>query len=64
MRIFTPARLLFTGLLTLVVLFALWLLPSKQYIFLPDNAHAVAPLVTVNGGRDPTDGGGGCLRLG
>jgi Lon-like protease len=57
-RILTPARLLFAGLLALAVVFALWLLPSKQYIFLPDNAHAVAPLVTVNGGHDPNDGGG------
>jgi Lon-like protease len=46
------------GLLLLVVAFALWLLPSKQYIFLPDSAHAVAPLVTVSGGHDPSDGGG------
>jgi PDZ domain-containing protein len=57
-RILTPVRLLFAGLLVLVVVSALWLLPSRQYIFLPDNAHAVAPLVTVRGGHDPADGGG------
>src|SRR6185295_4779812 len=32
--------------------------PSKDYIFLPDSAHPVAPLVKVSGGKDPTDGGG------
>ena len=36
----------------------LWLFPSNTYIFLPDRAHAVAPIVTVQGGKDPSDGGG------
>ena len=58
MRFLTPARLLTAGLCLLVTAFALWLLPSRQYIFLPDRAHAVAPLVKVAGGRDPSDGGG------
>ena len=31
--------------------------PSNEYIFLPDRAHPVAPLVTVQGGHDPTQGG-------
>jgi PDZ domain-containing protein len=57
-RLFTPARLLIVGLVLLVAVFALWALPSKEYIFLPDSAHAVAPLVKVTGGHDPTDGGG------
>ena len=32
--------------------------PSSDYIFLPDKAHPVAPLVNVAGGHDPSDGGG------
>jgi Lon-like protease len=36
----------------------LWLLPSDSYLFLPDKAHPVAPLVDVKGGHDPRDGGG------
>jgi PDZ domain-containing protein len=37
---------------------ALLLVPSGSYIFLPDKAHAVAPLVSVAGGKPPKDGGG------
>jgi len=40
----------------LAVVLALALLPSKQYIFLPDRAHAVAPLVDVPGGKAPASG--------
>ena len=58
MRIFTPGRLLAVGLVLFVVFFALWRFPSKEYIFLPDRAHPVAPLVSVSGGHDPNDGGG------
>jgi PDZ domain-containing protein len=57
MKIFTPARLLLGGLALLVVVLALLIVPSNEYIFLPDPAHAVAPLVTVPGGHDPTRGG-------
>jgi PDZ domain-containing protein len=55
----TPGRLAAAGaaLLGIVLLF-LWLLPSNTYIFLPDRAHPVAPIVDVQGGKDPTDGGG------
>lgn len=54
-----PSRLAFAGvaLLALVVLL-LWLVPSDEYIFLPDRARAVAPIVDVAGGMDPKDGGG------
>lgn len=48
-------------LLALVVgaaAFAVWAIPTDDYIFLPNRAHAVAPLVHVEGGRDPRDGGG------
>ena len=36
----------------------MWLLPSGDYIFLPDNARPVAPLVQVKGGKDPPGPGG------
>ncbi len=44
-------------LLVAVAALVLWLWPSGDYIFLPDKAHAVAPLVTVKGGHEPTSGG-------
>ncbi len=52
----TPGRLLAVGLVLLAVVLALALVPSQQYIFLPDRAHAVAPLVEVPGGRAPASG--------
>jgi Lon-like protease len=55
----TPARLAAAGLLLLaVVALVLWLAPSDSYIFLPDRAHPVGPLVAVPGGKPPHDGGG------
>jgi PDZ domain-containing protein len=57
-RIVTPARVLGLGLCLLVLVGALWVIPSSQYILLPDPAKPVAPLVEVAGGRDPSDGGG------
>jgi Lon-like protease len=57
-RAFTPARLLTAGLVLLAVVLALWILPSDEYIFLPDHAHPVAPLVDVQGGHDRNDPGG------
>jgi len=57
-RIFTPGRLLAVGVVLFVAFLALWRYPSNQYVFLPDPAHPVAPLVDVRGGHDPTDGGG------
>ena len=36
----------------------LLVLPSDSYIFLPDRAHPVAPLVSVKGGHDPKGLGG------
>jgi PDZ domain-containing protein len=35
----------------------LWLVPSNTYIFLPDRAHPVDPLVRVHGGHAAPDGG-------
>ena len=57
MKLFTPGRLLVAGLALLAVALALVVLPSNEYLFLPDRAHPVAPLVTVPGGHDPTRGG-------
>jgi len=56
-RLFPPARLFIAGLALLVAVLALLVLPSNEYLFLPDVAHPVAPLVTVPGGHDPTRGG-------
>jgi PDZ domain-containing protein len=56
-KLFTPARLFVAGLALLAVVLALLVFPSGEYIFLPDQAHPVAPLVTVPGGHDPTRGG-------
>jgi Lon-like protease len=56
-RRITPGRLLFAGLALVALVLALMILPSNQYVFLPDRAHPVAPLVTVKGGHDPTRGG-------
>jgi PDZ domain-containing protein len=56
-KVFTATRLFVAGLVLLAVVLALLVVPSGQYIFLPDPAHPVAPLVTVPGGHDPTRGG-------
>ena len=56
MRFFRPGRLVILGLLLLAVVAALWAYPSGEYIFLPDVAHPVAPLVTVPH-ADPPKGG-------
>jgi PDZ domain-containing protein len=53
-RTFTAWRLL--GVLAGLVLAAaiiLYLVPSNDYMLLPDPAHPVAPIVTVQGGHDP-----------
>jgi PDZ domain-containing protein len=56
-KLFTPGRLLVAGLALLAVVLALFVLPSSDYIFLPDPAHPAAPLVAVQGGHDPRHGG-------
>jgi Lon-like protease len=53
----TSGRLLALGVVLFAVALALYVVPSNQYIFLPDKAHPVAPLVTVRGGHDPAKGG-------
>jgi PDZ domain-containing protein len=51
--------LLLTGLVLLLVVGVLWVWPSDRYIFLPDVAHPVAPLVTVPAAdRAPRQPGG------
>jgi Lon-like protease len=57
-RIFTPFRLLLLALVVGAAAFAVWAIPTDDYIFLPNRAHAVAPLVDVEGGQNPRDGGG------
>jgi Lon-like protease len=56
-RVFRPGVLLALGFALLVVAVSGFVVPSNQYIFLPDKAHPVAPLVSVPGGRDPARGG-------
>ena len=56
-RLLTPGRLIAAGLVLLATVLALMIFPSDQYIFLPDAAHPVAPLVTFKGSRNPTKGG-------
>ena len=58
-RLLTPLRL--AGVLVALVLavaIVLYLVPSNDYLLLPDPAHPVAPLVDVKGGKDPTGPGG------
>jgi PDZ domain-containing protein len=58
-RRFPPARLAAIGVFLLALVgVALWLLPSDSYIFLPDRAHPVQPLVTIAGRKPPHDTGG------
>jgi PDZ domain-containing protein len=56
-RLFSPTRLVILGLLLLAVALALFIAPSNDYIFLPDQAHPVAPLVTVQGAHVPKNAG-------
>jgi Lon-like protease len=55
------APLLLSGLVLLLVTAVLWAWPSDRYIFLPDVAHPVAPLVSVppSSGKSPSDEHGG-----
>jgi len=45
------------GLLVLAAI-VLYVIPSNDYIFLPDRAHPVGPLVRVQGGHEPQGPGG------
>lgn len=57
MKIVTPGRLMALGAVLLVVFLGLLTVQSNDYIFLPDKAHPVAPLVKVQGGHEPKHGG-------
>jgi PDZ domain-containing protein len=59
-RLFTPGRLAAAALVLLALVVGILLLApaGDTYIFLPDRAHPVDPLVTVEGGKSPRDGGG------
>jgi PDZ domain-containing protein len=57
-RALSPGRLALAGLaLLLVAVLSLWLIPSNTYIFLPDRARAVDPLIQVQGGHRHLKGG-------
>jgi PDZ domain-containing protein len=55
----TPGGLVVAGVALLgLTAILLWLLPSGNYMYLPDRIRPVAPAVAVKGGHAPTDGGG------
>jgi PDZ domain-containing protein len=58
LRFITPTAALTLGAILVFCVLALELISSRDYIFLPDKAHPVAPLVSVAGGHDPAGAGG------
>ena len=56
-KLFSSTTAFVAGLVLVAVFGALLILPANDYIFLPDKAHPVAPLVNVPGGHDPKVGG-------
>ena len=56
-KLFSSTTAFVAGLVLVAVFGALLILPGDDYIFLPDPAHPVAPLVHVPGGTDPKVGG-------
>jgi PDZ domain-containing protein len=60
-RHLSPARLLIAALaLVTAVVAVLFLVPADDtFLFLPDDPHAVEPLIAVEGRRPPADDGGG-----
>jgi PDZ domain-containing protein len=46
------------GLVLAAIAVALYIIPSNEYIFLPDKAQPLAPFVTVKGEKRDNDGGG------
>jgi PDZ domain-containing protein len=57
-RLFTPVRLAILAFVVFGVAAYLFVAPSDEFIFLPDEARPLAPLVEVKGERTTTDGGG------
>ncbi len=58
LRIFTPTAALVLGGVLLLCVIGLEFSSSNDYIFLPDPAHPVAPLVSVAGAKRQTGPGG------
>lgn len=56
-RVLSPGTLFALGIVLLAIAVGAYVFPSNEYIFLPDPAHPVAPLVTVPGGHPPKQGG-------
>lgn len=57
-RLFTPVRLALLALLIFGVAAYFYVAPSDDFIFLPDEARPLAPLVAVEGEKKAMDGGG------
>ena len=57
-RFFTPVRFFVAGLLLFGLVALLYLIPSNQYILLPDRARPLASFVKVEGEEPDPDGGG------
>jgi Lon-like protease len=57
-RSLTPARVAAVGLVLVAIAAGLFLLPSDDYILLPDRAREVGPLVEIEGEKPTRDGGG------
>jgi Lon-like protease len=57
-RLFTPVRFAILAFVILAVGAYLFVAPSDDFIFLPDKARPLAPLVEVSGEKTATDGGG------
>src|SRR4029078_11401491 len=59
LRLPSPLTLFGAGLALFAARAAiLWIFPSDYYLFLPDKAKPVAPLVTVQGGKETSREGG------
>lgn len=56
-KLFSSTTAFVAGLVLVAVVGALLIFPSNYYVFLPDKAHPLAPLVFVPGGHDPKVGG-------
>jgi PDZ domain-containing protein len=57
-RALTPVRVAVAGLVLVAIAAGLFLLPSDDYLLLPDRARAVGPLVEIEGEKPMRDGGG------
>jgi PDZ domain-containing protein len=57
-RLFTPVRLALLAFLVFGIAAYFYVAPSDDFIFLPDEARPLAPLVAVKGEQTADDGGG------